>query len=164
MSDIITDNIKISSSTTNLALFVSDLRQRMIREYDRSFNHDLSQQNSQYLLKRNLTTVLQGVYSATLTQLPELIIDLKPLDSNDEFSPGALQVLKLFDGIVEELLQYAIKKHKTSCALSNFPVEHKPDKNYIAQVIEAAARDWASFAVQVKDVLTAADTQFELVS
>lgn len=161
MSTLITDKINISSNSTNLSSFVADLRQQMKREYDRSINRDLSQQYSQELLKRNLTTVLQGVYSATLTELGELSIDVNALVTGEEFSPSALHVLQLFDGIVEELLQYALKKHNTSCALSNFPDEHRPDKSYITQVIEEAAKDWENFAVQVNDVLTA--TQVEPV-
>ena len=103
-----------------------------------------------------MTSVLQTVYSESLPRLRACSVDVSEVETENVFSQSAISLLTLYDGIVEELLQYALKKHNTSCALSNFPDEHKPSKTYITEVIEEAGKDWENFAMQVNDILTVA--------
>ena len=156
MTETISGNDLHPNSIDGIAEFVAQLRQQMKRQYDRGVNQDLSRQNSQDLLKRNMTSVLQAVYSESLPRLRAYSVDVSEIDTENEFSETALSLLTLYDGIVEELLQYALKKHNTSCALSNFPDEHKPSKTYITEVIEEAGKDWENFAMQVNDILAVA--------
>jgi monoamine oxidase len=44
---------------------------------------------------------------------------------------------------------FVVNKHRTSCALSNFPGEHKPDKTYINEVMREIAGLWQNFALDV---------------
>ena len=107
-----------NSTTTSLASFeqyVTELRRTMKRQYDRNVNKDLSQQKWQGLFKRNITLLLKQAYEDSLRQLQNITID-----SENSY----VQALKPFEGIIEELMQYAVQKHRTSCALSNFPDEH----------------------------------------
>jgi len=139
------------SNTTNLAGFeqyVTKLKQSIKRNYDRSVNKDLSQQNWQGLFKRNVTAVLQQAYKDALVQL-RTVSFVPDGEMADGISRISVQALKSFDALIDELMQYALQKHRTSCALSNFPDEHKPSQEYIAEVIQEAEQDWRDFVSQV---------------
>jgi hypothetical protein len=138
-------------TATDLAGFdscVASLRSGMKRQYDRSVNRDLSRQQSQGLFKRNVITVLRDSYQQALVELRQ-----SALETTAGGSGLGAQVVKSFDGFIEELIVYALQKHRTSCALSNFPDEHKPGQDYIAEVIEEASSDWSAFVAQVNALL-----------
>ena len=136
-----------SESLARFEQFVQELKRAMPRQYDRSINRDLSQQQWHDLFIRNVSASLQQAYSEALAQLRQL--SFKP------DTPGlAIRVLQPFDGFVDEFMQYALQKHRTSCALSNFPDEHKPSQDYIATVLSAAYKDWQAFAKQVSAELS----------
>jgi hypothetical protein len=138
-----------AASLAGFHQYVNDLKQTAKRQYDRNINKDLSSQNWQNLFKRNVVAVLQQVYEASLVQLGTLHFGTEKMESEDGFSPIAIQALKPFDGVVDDIIQYALQKHRTSCALSNFPDEHNPSEDYIAEVIQETGRDWQAFASQV---------------
>ncbi|MGR9117278.1 MAG: amine oxidase [Gammaproteobacteria bacterium] len=122
--------------------FVQALKRTMQRQYDRNINKDLSQQHWQDLFKRNVTGSLRQAYTESLAQLRQL--------SFKSAIPGlSNRVLHTFEGFIDEFLQYALQKHRTSCALSNFPSEHNPSRDYIAAVLCEANKDWQSFVEQV---------------
>lgn len=131
----------MSDSMTAFYDYVSGLKKTMKRQYDRNVNRDLSQQRPQELLLRNVREVLNQVYQQALQRA----------DQNGIAISDGLQA---FDGIRDELLEYAVQKHRTSCAISNFPDEHKPGADYIAETMTAAGHDWQMFVQSV----TAAQT------
>ncbi len=144
-----------TASLTRFEQYVSELRSLAKRKYDRGVNKDLSHQNWQNLFKRNVTSVLKHTYEDSLAQLQQLSFVHEEVKTEKGFSKITVQALKPFDGFVEELLQYALQKHRTSCALSNFPDEHKPSDQYIAEVVQETAKDWQSFALHVNSIVTA---------
>jgi hypothetical protein len=147
MRATLTDNL------TDFEQYVTQLKQSMKRLYDRSVNKDLSQQNWQDLFKRNVTSVLQQAYKDGLAQLQSVSFGADSSETENGFSKATVQALKPFDGFVDELVQYALQKHRTSCALSNFPDEHNPSQDYIAEVLQETAKDWQEFTLQVNAVV-----------
>ena len=144
-----------NSNATSLASFaahVTELRRGIKRQYDRSVNKDLSQQNWQGLFQRNVTGVLRQCYSDALKRLEQL-----PFVAA-QGEPLAHTALDAFAGFADELLQYALQKHRTTCAISNFPEEHDPSQAYLAQVLEQTRTDWEAFASQVDALLAEAGT------
>ena len=139
-------------ATTNLAGFdqyVAQLKLAMKRQYDRGVNKDLSQQNRQSVLKRNVTLVLKQAYNDALTQLQSQSIAADGVEVENALSTNTDHPLTPLHGFIDELMQYALHKHRTSCALSNFPDEHKPSQEYIVEVLQAAEQDWQAFTQQV---------------
>ena len=138
-----------TASLADFEQYVTGLKQVVKRQYDRSVNKDLSQQNWQNLFKRNVTSVLKQTYKDALTQLQSMYFAPEGVEIENRFSKLAVQALKPFAGFVDELMQYALQKHRTSCALSNFPDEHRPSEEYIAEVLRETAKDWQDFTLQV---------------
>lgn len=142
----------------SLNQFVIQLKRGMQRQYDRNINKDLSSQNWNDLFKRNVVAVLQQAYRDSLIRLQTLSVPSEQAPEQTQqqgFSTLAIQALQAFDSVVEDMLQYALQKHRTSCALSNFPDEHRPSEAYIGEVIQETSRDWQAFAAQVNCLLSA---------
>ena len=121
-------------SLESFSQYVAQLKQGMKRQYDRNINKVLSSQNWNDLFKRNVIAVLKQTYQDSLLQLQEASVS--PCKAQQQgFSALAIQTLQVFNGMVDELLLYALQKHRSSCALSNFPPEHNPSEAYIDEVI-----------------------------
>lgn len=149
ISSTLNDNKIIESIEAKLA----SLRQPMKRLYDRSIVRDLSSHNTENLLRRNTITTLNNIYDEAL-----LAIEKWNRENNQETTPVELTksiigALNVYNGMIEELLQYAISKHRSSCALSNFPDEHNPSREYVDKLIEEATLGWEIFSRRVKEIV-----------
>lgn len=120
------------------------------RQYDRAVNRDLSRQQSQGLFKRNIAAVLQQVYQDALELLRQVDFGSEGKGNDADLIKPVLQA---FDNLIDELVQYALQKHRSSCALSNFPDEHNPSLDYIAEVTHAIQAERSKFVVQVASLL-----------
>lgn len=139
-----------TEALTSFTTFVNGRRAALKREYDRGINRDLAKQNSQDLMKRNLPAVLTQLYSDALKQLQQQQFTI---ESDADAQSLYDQYLKPFDGMIDELMQYVLQHHRSSCALSNFPAEHNPDVAYIIEVLSLAEQAFAGFKQQVGKLL-----------
>jgi len=64
-------------------------------------------------------------------------------------------VLAQFKGINQELVETALEFNRGSCAISNFPDEHDPGKDYQAAIRRDLMAAWQDFALSVNDTLLA---------
>lgn len=119
------------------------------QHYERLLAQDLSQQQWDGCFQRNIVIVLEQFYDEALAQVKSLPFDASTSAVNRGLSVLTKQVLAVFDGFVDAFLLFVVDKHRTSCALSNFPDEHKPDKTYVNEVRHAIAERWQNFAIQV---------------
>ena len=141
------ENITNATSLDGFNQYVMELKQNIKRQYDRCINKDLARQNWQDLFKRNVTSVLKQAYEDSLIRLQQFSFELEGVETEKGFSKLTVQALNPFDGFVEEFMQYTLQKHRTSCALSNFPDEHKPSDDYINEVKRQIAEYWRDFAL-----------------
>lgn len=139
------DTQEIAVENTQQA--IRSLRAGLKRQYDRSVNKDLSKQQWMGLFQRNIELVLGQFYQDVLKVLRS---KLSALEGADASLNSLLQEL---DGVVEELIEYALQKHQSSCALSNFPEEHQPSQEYLSEVIRESAMGWTQFKAQVDALL-----------
>jgi monoamine oxidase len=97
--------------------------------------------------------VLEQTYDEALAYLKTLPFDSAGASVNRGLSELTKHVLAAFDGFIDEFILFVVDKHRTSCALSNFPDEHKPDKTYLHQVRHDIAGLWQTFALDVNAYL-----------
>jgi monoamine oxidase len=144
-----------ATSLAGFENYVNELKSTIKRQYDRCVNKDLSQQKWQDLFRRNIVDVLNQAYDHSLTQIEQLSTNIKRTDKFKIHygASGKDHILKYFDGFTEDLIQYALHKHRSSCALSNFPDEHNPSQEYIAEVIQQANHEWEYFVFQLPSVM-----------
>ena len=119
------------------------------KQYEQLLAQDLSRQQWDGCFQRNVLTVLEQFYDEALSRLQTLPFDSKESPVNRGLSDLSKQALTAFDGFVDEFLLFVVDKHRTSCALSNFPGEHKPDKTCVNVVLREIAGLWQNFALNV---------------
>lgn len=128
---------------------IAQRKPRLKKQYERLMAEDLSKQQWDGCFERNVVKVLEQFYDELLIQVKSLPFDASTSLVERGLSALTKQVLQVFDGFVDEFLQFVVDKHRTSCALSNFPGEHKPDKDYVNAVRHAIAALWQNFALNV---------------
>ena len=65
-------------------------------------------------------------------------------------------LLKAFDGWNKALLDEALAHNGTSCALSSFPQDHRPDAELLRAITRDLAAAWREFALELNARLVAA--------
>jgi monoamine oxidase len=144
-------------SITELSQFITEQKPLLKKQYEQLLVQDLTQRQWDGCFKRNVLIVVQQFYENALTQIKTLSFDASTSPVNRGLSDLTKQVLQVFDGFVDEFLLFVVDKHRTSCALSNFSDEHKPDKNYVNDVRRAIAALWQDFAIEVNGHFLASD-------
>ena len=141
------------NSLAQFARYIAGCKGMMKSQYQQHLANDLAKQQWDGCFQRNVLLVLEQTYDQALAQLSNLDFDSSYLPVNRGFSALTQQVLAVFDGFVDDFLMFVVDKHRTSCALSNFPDEHKPDKAYINAVKRDIAELWQNFALHANAYL-----------
>jgi monoamine oxidase len=119
------------------------------KQYEQLLAQDLSKQLWDGCFQRNVLAVLEQGYDETLVFVKTLPFDSTTSTVDQGLSDLTKQALVAFDGFVDDFLLFVVDKHRTSCALSNFPDEHKPDKTYVNVVKRDIAALWQNFALNI---------------
>ena len=140
---------KNSDSIAQLKRYIDHRKPVLKKHYEHFLAQDLSQQQGEGCFQRNILIVLQQFYDDGLVYVKTLPLDSSTSPVNRGLSELTQRVLTVFDGFIDEFLLVVVDKHRTSCALSNFPGEHKPDKAYVHAVRHDIAVLWQNFAINV---------------
>lgn len=135
------------ASLEQFQVYLHHCKNRMKSEYQRLLANDLSRQQWDGCFQRNVLAVLTETYGLALECLKALPFQTADIPSERGMSALTRRLLPLFDGFVDEFLVFVVDKHRTSCALSNFPDEHKPSHDYVNQVKRQIAELWREFAL-----------------
>jgi monoamine oxidase len=125
----------------------------------------LSAQQSEQLTQRALLATADQVYSETLARLDYLLPALDAASADVAQGRHALTAALLapFDGWNKGLLDAALSFNGTSCALSNFPQEHRPDPETVRAITLDLAAAWREFALELNARLLTVATVAEIV-
>jgi monoamine oxidase len=146
---MMTIDAKNNEIIAQLKLQVCEQKSVLKKHYEQLLAQDLSQQQWEGCFQRNVLIVLQQFYDDELVHLKTLPFDASTSRVNQGLSELTKQVLYVFDGFIDEFLLVVVEKHRTSCALSNFLSEHKPEKAYVHAVRRDIAEVWSNFATQI---------------
>jgi monoamine oxidase len=138
-----------ADSITKLCRYIAERKPVLKKQYEHLLAQDLSKQQWDGCFQRNVLAVLEQVYDEALTFVKTLPFDSAGSSVNQGLSDLTKLTLAAFDGFVDDFLLFVVDKHRTSCALSNFPDEHKPDKTYVNEVKREIAGLWQNFALNV---------------
>ena len=144
---------KNSDSFAQLKQYIDHRKPVLKKHYEHLLAQDLSQQQWEGCFQRNTLIVMQQFYDDALVYVKTLTFDSSTSPINRGLSELTKLVLRAFDDFVDGFLLFVVDKHRTSCALSNFPGEHKPDKTYINEVRHDIAGLWQNFAIHVNSFL-----------
>lgn len=155
------DRARPASRSEALAAFTASVqaqRDAAPERYRQHLTRLLSSQQTGQLTQRALLATVDQVYSETLAKLDPLLAALDAGDGAVEHGRHALTAALLapFDGWNLGLLDAALGFNRTSCALSNFPLDHQPDAGTLRATTLDLAAAWREFALELNDRLTRA--------
>lgn len=136
-------------SINKFGRYIAQQKSELKTGYQQLLAEDLSRQQWDGCFQRNVLKLLEQAYSQALAQLRTLPFDIASVADERGVSALTKPTLAVFDGYIDEFLLMVVDKHRTSCALSNFPDEHKPDKTYVNEVRRDIAGLWQNFALDV---------------
>jgi len=129
--------------------YLAELKPVLKQQYEKRLTDDLSRQQWQDCFQRNVIAVLETFYDDAFSQLQSIPFKAHEYQVVNGMSDLTRQVLATFQGFIDEFLLFVVDKHRTSCALSNFPDEHKPGKDYVNEVKRVIAELWKTFALNL---------------
>ncbi len=155
------DRAPPASRSEALAAFAAGVqaqRDAAPERYRQHLTRLLSQQQTEQLTQRALLATADQVYSETLARLDPLLPSLDAAGAAVEHGRHALTATLLapFDGWNQGLLEAALGFNRTSCALSNFPLDQQPDAATLRATTLDLAAAWREFAFELNARLTRA--------
>jgi monoamine oxidase len=138
--------------------WVQQERDQALSRYRQHLNQLLSRQDNDRPTQRALLQTAEQVYAKALEHLADLDLSLPEAVSQSQHALTP-QALKAFAGFNKMLVEEALKFNATSCALSNFPTEHKPDADYLRVITADLVAAWQEFALSTNDLLCARSAQ-----
>ena len=138
---------------------MSALRAQAPSHYRRHLTRLLASQQAEQLTQRALLATVEQVYCEALIALDGLLAALG-LDDGQRVQDGrhakTPALLACFEGWNGQLLAAALAFNATSCALSNFADEHRPDAALQRAIALDLAAAWREFAIELNTRLLAA--------
>jgi len=133
--------------------WVATARAGGLQRYRDLLNQALAAQMREQLTQRALLATVEQIYSAALRELDELPLDTSGVTIEHGRSALTPAVIEPFDGFINTLLDEALRFNRGSCALSNFPVEHSPDGEYVNTIRRDLVAAWREFVWSANSLL-----------
>ena len=147
------------------AASVLALRGQAPQRYRLHLTRLLSGQQSELLTQRALLATADQVYSEALARLDPLLPALDAASAEVTSGRHVLTAALLapFEGWNKGLLDAALGFNRSSCALSNFPLEHQPDAETLRAITLDLAAAWREFALELNARLLVASGTAEII-
>ena len=124
-----------------------DYRQRLTRS--------LAAQQRDQLTQLAVLRSIEAVFAAALKVLDSLALDMTGIAVERGRSALMPAVQKPFGDLMQTFIDDVIAFNRTSCALSNFPDEHRLSKDYHQAILRDVAAAWQEFSLAANRLLLA---------
>jgi len=121
--------------------------------YRQRLNYALSHGQREQLTQRAMLGAMESVFTDALAFLDELPFSHDGVAVERGRSDLTPKVQAAFDGFIQVLLDAIIDFNRTSCALSNFPEEHRLAKDYISTTLRDIGAAWREFSLSANRLL-----------
>lgn len=138
-----------AETVTIFSQWVAGQQGQVLETYRKHLNKLMSSPDKEIVTQRAMVATVEQVFSEALLQLEHLSFDMGDVPVERGRSALTVETLKSFDGFIQFLLDSVIQYNRTSCALSNFPGEDKPSKDYLQAILRDIAAAWKEFCLSV---------------
>ena len=121
--------------------------------YRQRLNYALSHGQREQLTQRAMLGALEAVFTDALAFLEELPFSHDGVAVERGRSDLTPKVQAAFESFIQALLDAIIDFNRTSCALSNFPEEHRLAKDYISTTLCDVGAAWREFSLAANRLL-----------
>jgi monoamine oxidase len=137
------------------ATWVASQRDPAFDDYRQRLNRSLVTQHREQLTQLAVLGATEAVFAAALQVLDALAFDMGDVTVERGRSALTPEVQKPFRDFMQSLLDDAVAFNRTSCALSNFPHEHRPSQDYLQTILRDIAAAWQEFSLAANRLLLA---------
>ena len=133
--------------------WLAERRKTAFSTYRQAMAHSMMKQEREQLTQLALLRAVEESFTEALGTLAALEFDAQGaqiVNGRSSLLPALQAPFKPFlDGLLAEVFEF----NATSCALSNFPDEHKPPREYRNAMLRDVAAAWAEFSRDANAVL-----------
>jgi monoamine oxidase len=138
-----------AASIAEFGRFVAGQQAQLLEAYRKHLNKLMASPDKEIVTQRAMVATMEQVFSEALLQLEQISFDMGGVPIEKGRSALTPDILKSFDGLIQFLIDSVIEYNRTSCALSNFPGEDKPSKDYMQAILRDIAAAWKEFCLSV---------------
>jgi monoamine oxidase len=143
------DMISNADSVVQFSQWVANRQNEVLEIYRKHLTKIMASPDKEIVTQRAMVATVEQTFSEALFKLEQLPFDLRAVGVDKGRSALTPEILKGFDGFIQFLIDAVINYNRTSCALSNFPGEDKPSKDYMQAILRDIAAAWKEFCLSV---------------
>ncbi|MEK4032164.1 FAD-dependent oxidoreductase [Methylocystis sp. IM3] len=154
--DAVFDNMSVNeASLARFSAWVDARSNETFENYRRRLNRALASQQRDNLTQVAVLGAIEEVFQQALRRLATLPFEMD--DVAVECGRAALtpHIQKPFGDFLQSVMDEVVAFNQTSCALSNFPGEHKLSQDYIRVIMQDIAAAWREFSLAANGLLLA---------
>lgn len=144
-----------AASLAAFGTWVEDQRQPAFESYRQRLHRGLSSNQRDQLTQRAVLGAIEEVYGNALTTLDTLSFDTTTVTVERGRCALMPDVQAPFGTFMKELMEDVVAFNRTSCALSNFPEEHRLSSEYEHVILRDIAAAWREFSLNANSLLLA---------
>lgn len=136
-----------AASLARFGAWVSAQGDAAFESYRVRLNRALASQQREQLTQIAMLGAIEDVYDRAVDLLDTLPFEMEgvPVEKGRSALMGDVQAP--FRDFIQTLLDDVLAFNRTSCALSNFPGEHRPSRDYVQTMLRDVAAAWREFCL-----------------
>ena len=144
-----------ATSLSQFSEWVADQQDVAFDGYRHRLNHNLAVQQREQLTQRALLESMEELFDKALKMLDGLPFEISSTAVERGRSPLTPGVQQPFGILMQSVFDDVIAFNRTSCALSNFPDEHRLSREYRQVILRDIAAAWLEFSLAANRLLVA---------
>ncbi|WPP02849.1 flavin monoamine oxidase family protein [Methylocella tundrae] len=129
--------------------WVAARQAKLLEIYRKHLNAMLASADKEIVTQRAVVATIEQIFSEALLRLEDLPFDMSSVAVERGRSAMTPEALRTFEGFIQGLMDCVLEFNRTSCALSNFPGEDTPSKDYVQAMLRDIAAAWKEFCLSV---------------
>ena len=127
----------------------------VFENYRRRLNRALASQERNNLTQVAVLGSMEEVFQQALRLLATLPFEMDDVAIERGRAELTPRIQKPFGDLLQSMMDDVVAFNQTSCALSNFPDEHKLSQEYIRVIMQDIAAAWREFSLEANALLMA---------
>jgi len=141
------------ASVARFAAWVDAQADAVFDDYRRRLNKGLAHQDRPNLTQVALIGAMEALFEQALLKIEALALDMTSVAVDRGKTALTPEIQQPFGELMQTILDDVAAYNRTSCALSNFPGEHRLSKDYTQAILRDIAAVWRAFSLSANRVL-----------
>jgi monoamine oxidase len=143
------------ASLARFAAWVDTRSDEVFEDYRRRLNRALASQDRDNLTQVAMLGSMEELFQQALGLLAKLPFEMGDVAIERGRAELTPRIQKPFGDLLQSFMDDVVAFNQTSCALSNFPGEHKLSQDYIRVIMQDIAAAWREFSLAANGLLLA---------